>query len=259
MTHKVHELEIAEGAGRFNAVRHGVLSRYTVLPWEDAGAYGDLLDALATEHGPEGPTEEHLVEELAGIMWRKRRLRMAEGAAYHHGLADALDPFMKTVEAAVAHLDVKAPAAEEAAAAVHAGDEDTRRDRDDLDEDQAKTDKAVRRLRAGKPDAYEKALAALRDDTRIWWLELLDDEDDQPPHTSDAAGLLLFLEAEMDGWYRDRRKELENRPLIRAQAFAEAFDPDRLGNLARYETHLDRKLERTLSMLLKLKDLRTAG
>ena len=47
-------------------------------------------------------------------------------------------------------------------------------------------------------------------------------------------------------------------PLIRVQAFAEAFDPDRLDRLARYETHLDRKLERTLAMLLKLKDLRRA-
>jgi hypothetical protein len=25
---------------RFNATRHGVLSRYTVLPWEDAEEYG---------------------------------------------------------------------------------------------------------------------------------------------------------------------------------------------------------------------------
>ena len=54
-------------------------------------------------------------------------------------------------------------------------------------------------------------------------------------------------------------KELKNRPLVRTQVFAEAFDPHRLDNLVRYETHLDRKLERTLAMLLKLKDLRTAG
>jgi hypothetical protein len=52
---------------RFNALRHGVLSRYTVLPWEDADEYRALLAALAAEHAPQGPTEEHLVEELAGI------------------------------------------------------------------------------------------------------------------------------------------------------------------------------------------------
>src|SRR5580658_8943788 len=69
---------------RFNALRHGMLSRYTVLPWEDADEYRGLVAALAAEHAPQGPTEEHLVEELAGIFWRKRRLRLAESAAHRH-------------------------------------------------------------------------------------------------------------------------------------------------------------------------------
>ena len=47
---------------RFNALRHGVLSRYTVLPWEDPEEYQALVAALAAEHAPQGPTEEHLVE-----------------------------------------------------------------------------------------------------------------------------------------------------------------------------------------------------
>ena len=71
---------------RFNALRHGVLSRHTVLPWEDRSEYQTLLDALVEEHAPDGPTEEHLVEELAGIIWRKRRLRMAEAAVYREKL-----------------------------------------------------------------------------------------------------------------------------------------------------------------------------
>ena len=52
---------------RFNALRHGVLSRYTVLPWEDAHEYQAIVTALVGEHAPKGPTEEHLVEEMAGI------------------------------------------------------------------------------------------------------------------------------------------------------------------------------------------------
>ena len=44
--------------------------------------------------------------------------------------------------------------------------------------------------------------------------------------------------------------------LIRDQAFGEALDPDKLERLGRYEVHLDRKLERMLTMLLRLKDLR---
>jgi hypothetical protein len=49
---------------------------------------------------------------------------------------------------------------------------------------------------------------------------------------------------------------LTNRPLIREQEFGEALNPDKLERLGRYEVHLDRKLERMLSMLLRLKDLR---
>jgi len=36
-------------------------------------------------------------------------------------------------------------------------------------------------------------------------------------------------------------------------------DPDRLDRLARYEVHLDRKLERMLAMLFKLQELRRAS
>ena len=53
-----------------------------------------------------------------------------------------------------------------------------------------------------------------------------------------------------------RRTELENRPLIRARAFGQSLDPDKLLRLARYEAPLDRKLERTLAMLLRIQDLR---
>jgi hypothetical protein len=49
---------------RFNALRHGVLSRYTVLPWENADEFQAVVAALVAEHVPEGPTEEHLVEEI---------------------------------------------------------------------------------------------------------------------------------------------------------------------------------------------------
>ncbi len=260
MTDKVHALDTAvvAGARRFNAMRHGVLSGYVVLPWEDADAYEDLLVALVAEHSPEGPTEEHLVEELAGVLWRKRRLRMAETAAYHHGLVNALDPYKGTVAAALAHLEVKDPAQRDAAAAVHASPDDTRRDLQDLGDDQVMTEKALQLLRVGKPDAYDKALEVVRDDTRGWWQEQLEDadEDDEHPYTRDAAGLQRFLEGDVTAWYATRHQELENRPLVRTQAFAEAFNPYKLDRLARYETHLDRKLERTLAMLLKLKDLR---
>ncbi len=74
--------------------------------------------------------------------------------------------------------------------------------------------------------------------------------------TADVEGLRRFLEEEVLPWLESRKKELANRPLIREQAFGKSLDPDKLERLGRYEVHLDRKLERTLAMLLRLKDLR---
>ena len=76
------------------------------------------------------------------------------------------------------------------------------------------------------------------------------------PYTADSAGLRGFLEGELLPRFAMRRKELSNRPLIREQALGEALNPAKLEPLGRYEVHLDRKLERTFGMLLKLQDLR---
>jgi hypothetical protein len=117
---------------------------------------------------------------------------------------------------------------------------------------------------ANANDAYEAALAALRDDTRAWWADVLardpdELEDTEEPATADLDGLRRFLEAEVLPWFETRKKELANRHLIREQAFGEALDPDKLERLGRYEVHLDRKLERTLAMLPRLKELRGAA
>ncbi len=91
-------------ATRFNAMQHGVLSRYLVLPWEDRSEYQALLDALVAEHAPLGPTEEHLVEELAGIVWRKRRLRLAEAAIYREKIRKKASDYLGTDDVASAAL-----------------------------------------------------------------------------------------------------------------------------------------------------------
>ena len=46
---------------------------------------------------------------------------------------------------------------------------------------------------------------------------------------------------------------------MRAQALGEALDFDRLEPLGRYEVHLDRKLERMLTILLRLQGLRRSA
>jgi hypothetical protein len=219
-----------------------------------------LLDTLVAEHAPKGVTEQHLIEELAGIIWRKRRLRLAVVAAHHRGLKDSTEPYRDTVKAALAHLDAE-KRIERVVDAIRVTPENTTEEMRDLEEDEAMTAKAFKILRTGKSDAYDKAVATLREDTREWWEDTIardpeELDEDEEPATPDTAGLLRFLEKEVLPWYAQRRKELENRPLIRAQAFGESVDPDRLERLGRYEVHLDRKLERTLTLLVRLQELR---
>jgi hypothetical protein len=245
---------------RFNALKHGVLSRYTVLPWEEAAEYHDLVAALVAEHAPRGPTEEHLVEELAGIFWRKRRLRLAEGAAYRRGLSATTLPDGYTVNRALVLTDCSGRS-EWVGSAIRATASDTQDDIEDTEQDEAVTRRALDLLGSKQNDAYEAALAVLRADTQEWWADVLASdpdelEEDEEPATADAEGLRRFLEEDVLPWFENRKKELANRPLIREQAFGEALDPDKLERLGRYEVHLDRKLERVLAMLLRLKDLR---
>lgn len=47
---------------RFNALKHGVLSRLVVLPHEDRAECDRLLAALLSEHKPDGRTEQHLAQ-----------------------------------------------------------------------------------------------------------------------------------------------------------------------------------------------------
>ena len=246
---------------RFNAIRHGVLSRFVVLPWEDPQEYHAIVTALVTEHVPQGPIEEHLVEELAGILWRKRRLRLAEAATYRRGLEGTLTPYHGTVRVALVHLDADGQS-ERVVDAIRATAADTEEDIADMTADEAMTRRALDLLGSKRIDAYETALAALRHDTKGWWNDVLvraphELGEREEPVTADAQGLRQFLEGQVLPWFENRRKELGNRPLIREQAFGEALDPDKLERLGRYEVHLDRKLERMLSMLLRLKELRS--
>ena len=58
---------------RFNALKHGILSRYTVLSHENHADYESLVNSLMDEHLPAGATEQHPIEELASVIWRDRK------------------------------------------------------------------------------------------------------------------------------------------------------------------------------------------
>ena len=87
-------------AVRFNALKHGVLSRYTVLSHENHADYESLVNSLMDEHLPAGATEQHLIEELASVIWRKRRVLQAEGATINQDLKSVASNTKAVVQAA---------------------------------------------------------------------------------------------------------------------------------------------------------------
>ena len=56
------------------ALKHGVYSNMTLLPSEDPAAFDELHNSLIAEYVPTGRHEQHLVEELARLIWRKQNL-----------------------------------------------------------------------------------------------------------------------------------------------------------------------------------------
>ena len=237
---------------RYNAMKHGILSRLAVLAHEDAGEFGDLLGALVEEHQPGGATEMHLVEELAAIMWRKRRVLLAEGARINEGLKNAVNnpstvipsaaPFELGLSGKGTDLrDLMDMTAEEIA-------EQQRYTQHDLEA----TRKASAILRRGGVNAYDKALRALLPDSREWWEQHIEEEE----YDASAEGLKEFISEHLEPLCMKLEQMARHHEAIKAQAMGEGLQAHRLEKLNRYETHLDRKFERTLAMLLKLKQLR---
>ena len=239
-------------AVRFNAIQHGILSRYTVLAHEDANEYRVLLSALREEHQPTGATEAHLVEELAGIIWRKRRVLQAEGATINQGLKGAARNAEGVIPAAAPFelgLSGKGTDLRDLVGMTPEKIAERQRDaRHDLDA----TNKAAAILRRGGANAYDKALRALLPDSRDWWQEYVDDEG----YPATAEGLAEFIRKHLEPICITTEKEARHHEAIKAQTLGEGLQVHRLEKLTRYETHLDRKFERTLSMLVKLKELR---
>ncbi len=244
-------------ASRYNALTHGILSRLVVMAHENADEFADLLAAMLAEYQPEGMTERILIEELAGIIWRKRRVMLAEKAAINRGLhvvvtstfsspiptAAPFEPGLTTTTGGRDLPDLLTATPAEIA-------ERQRYAALDLDA----TRKAAAILRRGGENVYQRARRALLTESRDWWDEHVDEES----YPATAEGLADFIRASLEPICRSQAQEARLIPAIQAQAAGEGLQLDRLERLGRYETHLDRKFERTLSMILKLRELRGA-
>jgi len=65
---------------KLNALKNGLFSKAVLLKGESRAEYLSLLNGLRDDLRPEGTLEAGLVENLAALFWRKRRLFQAENA-----------------------------------------------------------------------------------------------------------------------------------------------------------------------------------
>jgi hypothetical protein len=231
-----------------------------LLPWEDTEAYENLHLEMSAEYDPQGPMERHLVEELAGCMWRMKRVSLAESALHRKGMYAVINRNLDHADRhALAHLG-SGNADGDLIVALVATDEDTATELDNARSDRAMTERALCILNKRHPKAYEKALAALGEDTAEWWGEITDPEEygegDEIPYARDAGGLKAFLDEEAMIDHSKTERDLRNRPAVKTQICAETLNPEKHQALATYEAHLDRKLEKVLALLMKVQNTR---
>jgi hypothetical protein len=237
---------------RFNATRHGILSKHTLLPWESREEYEEVYSSLRQEHIPKGPTEEHLVEEIAGIFWRKRRLRMAETAAFQErmyrerveiGNPEESDDFIKWEFPNIADQLF--------GLAFNMNSEDWARSLKLPMTDKLCTQAALKILNAGGHKAFQRALETLPINFRQDWEKGVA----EGKYSSNHEELSNYI-VEAYNYAEKFVDFIYDKSSNMARSHGAIFNPERLDNLSRYEVFLDRKLERILSMLLKIQALR---
>ena len=62
------------------AFKHGGYSALSVLPGENRAAFEKLLEDLIGEYVPSGPLEQHVVQDLAHLIWRRANLPIFQAA-----------------------------------------------------------------------------------------------------------------------------------------------------------------------------------
>lgn len=237
---------------RFDPIKHGVLSKHIALPWEDREAFEEILRGLLVEHAPQGPTAYHLVEDLAGVIWRKRRLLQAEGAAIRERLFEVTRGYghENASKYALAHNGEKFGGS--VIDIVGGGIPSV----DGIAREIEMIDSALAILAASRRGAYGKALAMLDQMTlEIWESEALDEkESEQCGYSQDSDGLTEFLEERREGAMACMG-DFTNAPLVVDQVHGMAIDIRDLERIARIEAHLDAKMQRLLGLLRQTKEV----
>lgn len=241
---------------RFNATKHGITSAQAVFPWENSDEYKALHAETAVDLKPNGPIETRIVAEIADVFWRKQRLHKMETGAARFALGEIVwerfvpgrAPVARSEdipEEQLAHLKyfmsifaVEPQQAETMSVEVEA----------------ELADIAAARRRLLKHEDVDQVLGELSEPVR----EEYEDAHKRQSCTGDEKPLFTLIKILLD-----RKSELEYkrqflgiyREVHDAALYEVAVGPI-YDKIARYETHLDRKLERAFKILLAIKSFK---
>ena len=72
--------QVGKARSRLNSRKHGLTAKMLIIVGEHADDFDQLRAELMAEHDPQSVLETELVERLAGILWRLRRVPSFEAA-----------------------------------------------------------------------------------------------------------------------------------------------------------------------------------
>jgi hypothetical protein len=72
--------QAGKARSRLNSRKHGLTAKMLIIAGENADDFDELRAELLDEHNPQLALECELVERLAGILWRLRRVPLFEAA-----------------------------------------------------------------------------------------------------------------------------------------------------------------------------------
>jgi len=241
------------------------------MHWENKDDYDSLLNSLLEDYKPSNVTEEHLVEELAGIIWRKMRLRCAEKSSLQSVLSNNLSSFTNS-SAKEALLDNSDKTGNiNIKQAVVASNDTNELELLEIRERLSYCLKSEQIIE--ESGSYNDALIVLdKEDQNNWvnnWLgedeqiqeneEQIEEDEEQfayESYTASTEDLSIYIQ-DLKKNYENQIYELENRNKVKHHTLGKSFFYEKeLNKYIRYETHLDKKFEKTLAMLLKLQDMR---
>lgn len=225
-----------------------------LLAWESEAEFAALWQAWMESHDPVGPGESGLVEQLAWLDWRRRRLRIGERALHMAALGRATSGERndQLERRALALTNGTRPELSSTGALRSSDDEDDR-SAAEWAEMLAAAETAERLVEEHGDAAYAEALAGLPDETREWFEEECEGSE---KFTSDADGLKLFLIVEVLPFFRSHLAGAKGGPAVRLQAFGESLDPFRMEKLLGLDERLTRQFEKAMGMLIKLQEMR---